>query len=154
MRSAKEPARSGGRWVSDTRDPSISERQSQSHLQSSHGVGRANDAEGCGRRTGWHRRSRLSVIDDVEDVGALQAERQLRTPRHLEVARHSQIDDAEAGAVEKIARRVAVGGDTSDDLVLNERRRIEPLSYRRVVYVRIANELCAVVGIAVEVRVD
>src|SRR5262245_57051580 len=84
-----------------------SEREPHSQLQPPHRAGRADHAERGRRRAGRHGVARLTEIDDVEHVRALGPERQLFSAAQLEVARQRQIDDAEARAVEEIARRVA-----------------------------------------------
>ncbi len=91
--------------------------------------------------------------DHIEGIGALGAEPQLEALGQREVTRDRQINIAIARSVKEITRRVAVGGDAGHHLVLNKSRRIEPQCGRRMVQVGIANQLCAIIGHAVEVGI-
>src|SRR5262245_52025859 len=131
----------------------MSEGQAQAKLQPAHRAGRVNHAKSRGGRARRNGGARRSEVHNVERIRALGPEPKIEALAQFEVTRDSQVNDVIARTVEKVARRIAVGGDAGHDLVLDKGGRIEPLLRRRMVKMGIPDQLRTVVGVAIEVGV-
>src|SRR5258708_39588496 len=132
-----------------------SETQPHTKLQSAHRSRRGDNAKACGRSA--RRRNttaRLAEVRVVEGIRGIAAQRQLEALAQIKVARDGQIDRLITRPIEKIPGRVAISGSAGDDLVLSKGGSVEPHLRRWIGKVGIADQLCPVVGAAVEVRVD
>ena len=88
--------------------PDPLKRKSRPELNSSHITRRADLRK---RRGGAEVRSRVHQVDDVEHVRRLQAKLQRRAASEVDVAKHSQVDVPQAGAVDDAPRRATIGSD-------------------------------------------
>ena|SRR5437588_293618 len=90
----------------------------------------------------------------VKEVRPIDPEAQAEALTQTEVARECQINNPIAGSIKKVARRVPVSRNARNNFILQERRRIEPLGRGGIANAGIAYQLRAIVGVAVEVRID
>ena len=91
---------------------------------------------------------------DVEHVRGLEAELKHRPSGETDIAKHAQIDVSIAGAVDDAAAGAAVGSESRE----GECRHVEPrfdqfIPRSPVIELRIADEIGAIVGEAVEIAI-
>ena len=132
-----------------------SEAQPHTKLHLAHRVGRGDNAKAGGCRTrGRNGAARLSKVHVIEGIRGLGPEAQLEALAQTKVAREGQIDSLIARPVQKVAGRIAIGGDAGNDFVLGKGGRVEPHRRRWIGEVGIADQLRPVVRAAVEVGVN
>jgi hypothetical protein len=134
---------------------SVSEGETRAELELTHRRCACNDPKGCGcRASSGNGVARLSEIYQIENISTLGSEADFVSFTQTNVASDGQIDHAITGPVEKIARRVAVGGNAGHDPVLGKGCRVEPHCRGWMVEVWIAYQLRTVRADTIKVGID